>query len=341
MGMKSGFARIALAVGLGLAAPIAKAETLAQALVDAYQNSGLLEQNRALLRAADEDVAMAVASLRPIINWSATAKHSWSDFAPAGDFLAFSTTIAGEMTLYDGGSGAIAVDAQRETVLGTREALRGVEQQVMFRAIQAYLNVRRDIEFRTLRESNVRVLTQEFRAAQDRFDVGEVTRTDVSFAEARLAAARSLLAAAEGSLARSQEEFRAAVGRAPGNLSPAAAAPIARSLEEAKSYAQQHHPSVLETRHSVSAAELLIARAEAAFGPAVKLNGFASIDQDGNDVGEVGVTVSAPIYMGGRLDSAFRQIVARRIAHRRRVGRAGCRQRLCQLLGRCCGSSGL
>jgi len=316
MSIKTGILRVAAVAALVVAAPVARAETLAQALVSAYDNSGLLEQNRALLRVADEDVAIATANLQPIVNWSANAKHSWSDFVPAGDFLTATLQISGQLTIYDGGANRLAIESQKENVLGTRESLRGVEQQVLLRAIQAYMNVRRDTEFKALRESNVRVLTQEFRAAQDRFQVGEVTRTDVSFAEARLAAARSLLAAAEGNLARSKEEFRAAVGRAPGALTPAPVAPLARSVQDAKAYALQNHPNILQTQHSVAAAELSIQRAETAFGPSATLNGYASVNNDGNGMGEVGVTVSGPLYAGGRIDAQVRQIMARRDAAR-------------------------
>lgn len=316
MGIKSGLVRLALVAGLVAAAPVARAETLAQTLVYAYDHSGLLEQNRALLRAADEDVALANANLMPIVNWTATTQHSWNDLVPAGDFLTANIQVSAQLTLYDGGANRLAIEAQKETVLATRQSLRAVEQQVMLRAITAYMNVRRTTEFKALRESNVRVLTQEFRATQDRFEVGEVTRTDVARAEAQLAAARSLLAAAEGGLVQAIEEFRAAVGRAPGSLDAAPSAPVARSVEDAKAYALQNHPSMRQTQHGVAAAELAIERAQQAFGPTLSLGGFAQIDNSGNDVGQVSLSLSGPLYMGGRIDAQIRQFMARRDAAR-------------------------
>ena len=128
-------------------------------------------------------------------------------------------------------------------------------------AVQAYVNVLRDREFVELRQNNVRLITQEFRAAQDRFDVGEVTRTDVALAEARLAAARSQLAAAEGTLAISVEGFRVAVGRAPGAITAVSPAPVSQSMNEARMFAVRNNPAVLEVQHSVAAAELSIRRA--------------------------------------------------------------------------------
>lgn len=296
-------------------APAASAETLADALTHAYDHSGLLEQNRALLRAADEDVAQATASLMPVINWSATATSS-APRAPGADLISANASISASLTIYDSGATQFAIDAQKELVLGTRQSLINVEQQVLLRAVEAYMNVRRDSEFLALRQNNVRVITQEFRAAQDRFEVGEVTRTDVSLAEARLAAARSLLASAQGSLAQSQEEFRAAVGRAPGRLQPVSPAPASRSIADAKAYAVRNHPTIREAQHGVSAAELNIRRAEAANNPTVSLNAQVGVDDEINFGRQVGVTISGPIYQGGRLSSQVRQFMARRDAAR-------------------------
>lgn len=293
----------------------AQSETLADALTYAYEHSGLLEQNRALLRAADEDVAIAVSATLPVINWSASATYTRPQL-PGAELVSENAQISAELTLYDGGANQFAIDAQKELVLGTRQSLRNVEQQVLLRAVEAYMNVRRNVEFVALRESNVRLITEEFRAAQDRFDVGEITRTDVSLAEARLAGARSLLASAQGNLARSAEEFRAAVGRLPNNPQPVSPAPVSRGLADAKAFAVRNHPSILETRHSVAAAELNILRAEAAIQPRVTLGGRAGIDGDLNAGASVSLTASGPIYHGGRLSAQVRQLMARRDAAR-------------------------
>lgn len=298
------------------AAPATYADTLSDALTSAYNTSGLLEQNRALLRAADEGVAQSVSATLPVINWSLSADRTRVE-AP------FETTtdsalarITADLTLYSGGANRLAIEAQKEVVLGTRQALRGVEQDVLLRAVQAYMNVRRDRQFVQLRQNNVRLITQEFRAAQDRFDVGEVTRTDVALAEARLAAARSLLAAAQGSLAQSVEEYEAAVGRPPSGPRTVGPAPVSRSIGDAKSFAVRNHPSILEAQHSVTAAELNIQRARAAVKPRVSLNGFVSRDNDANDTAQLGVTIGGPIYNGGLIASQVRQFQANRDAAR-------------------------
>lgn len=305
---------LAIAVTLG-SANLARAETLLDALTASYNNSGLLTQNRALLRAADEDLAQAVARTLPVINWSLNATTSRPQL-PGSDLIRANAQISASLTLYDGGANRLAIESQKETILGTRQSLRNVEQDVLLRAVQAYMNVRRETEFVSLRRNNVRLITQELRAAQDRFDVGEVTRTDVSLAEARLAAARSLLAAAEGSLAQAGEEFRVAVGRPPAGPVPVPPAPVSRGLEDAKSFAVRNHPSVLETQHAVAAAELNIRRAEAATKPTVSLQGSVSIDPDFDDTRQIGIQAGGPIYSGGAIASQVRQFRSRRDAAR-------------------------
>jgi len=204
-GMKlSVLAVSALIVGAGAAS----ADTLRQALIKAYNNSGLLEQNRAVLRAADEDVAQAAATLRPVFNWSAGVTHNFSNTDSTSQSLALSA----EMTIYDGGSNKFAIEATKETVLATRQSLISVEQNVLLDAVQAYMDVRRETETVALRQNNLRVIQEELRAAQDRFDVGEVTKTDVALAEARLASSLAQLEAAKGATQQAKARYKQAVG---------------------------------------------------------------------------------------------------------------------------------
>ncbi len=314
MALRKKLTTLTMALLIG-SATAATSETLSDALVHAYEHSGLLEQNRALLRAADEDVAIAVSATMPVVNWAISATSQYPRL-PNSDLISLNASISGQLTLYDGGANQLAIEAQKELVLGTRQSLRGIEQQVLLRAIEAYMNVRRSSEFVALRNNNVRLITQELRAAQDRFEVGEVTRTDVSLAEARLASAKSLLAAAQGDLARSAEEYRNAVGRPPRNLRPVSAAPVSRSIAEAKEFAVRNHPSILEVRHSVTAAELNIRRAEAAYKPNLSATARVGVNQDFDAGREVGLTLSGPIYQGGRLSATVRQFMARRDATR-------------------------
>lgn len=310
------FRAAALAIGLGLSAGAAAAESLTDALASAYLTSNLLDQQQALLRATDEDVASAVAALRPVVGYVANA--SLADPAPPSGSFNGSLGLSVEMLLYDfGGGSRLAVEQVEQTVLATRAALVDVEQQVLLRAVAAFVGVQQAETLVALNENSVRLITQELRAARDRFEVGEVTRTDVSLAEARLAAARAALAAQQGALVRAREEYRAAVGRYPGTLtSPGSTPSLPASLDAARAIARERHPSIASAQYNVAAAEIGVARAEAALYPSLRGSGNVSLDDDGDTSASVGLNFSGPIYRGGALTSAIRRASAQRDASR-------------------------
>ncbi|WP_209427081.1 TolC family protein [Pararhodobacter sp. SW119] len=288
----------------------ARAETLADTLVAAYRNSNLLDQNRALLRATDEDVVQARAALLPVLNFVTSATRNSAQ-----------ARLVAEMTLIDFGRGRLGVAATREQVLALRAALIGIEQAVLFRAVAAYVDIQTAAQVIGLRQSNVRLIEQELRAARERFELGDSTRTDVAIAEARLAAARSALSAAEGDLAVAREEFRLAVGRYPGALSAMPRLPqLPASLDTAVATARVRYPAITQAQHQVRAAELggEIARTQR-YGT---VSGEISADvthapQPGlpgrrtNSDLNAGVRWNVPLYQGGRLASGERQAIAR------------------------------
>ncbi|MDF1728295.1 MAG: TolC family outer membrane protein [Sulfitobacter sp.] len=314
---------LALTGSLGLPR-VLSAETLADALVGAYTHSGLLEQNRALLRAADEDVAQAASALKPVLRWSATATQSFSRAQTAASVTAFSNNdltaalnLVVEQLLYDFGASSLRVEATKETVLATRDGLTDIEQQVLLRAVIAYMGVIEASEFVALRENNVRLLTQELQAARDRFEVGEVTRTDVALAEAQLAQARSGLAGAKGDLMRASEEYRNVVGRAPGILQPPPGLPnLPNTVDAAKALAVRVHPALEAVQHQVAAADLLVRAGEADLKPTIRLRGSLGVQENlsadqYNRNATIGVEAGQIIYQGGALSSIIRQRIAR------------------------------
>lgn len=320
----------ACAMAFTIAAPqVASAETLADALVGAYTHSGLLEQNRALLRAADEDVAIAAAALKPVLRWSTSLTQNYGTVRTSGsintidnDDLTAAINLIGELVLYDFGSRQFRVEAAKETVLATREALLDIEQQVLLRAVQAYMGVIEAQEFVALRENNVRLLTQELRAARDRFEVGEVTRTDVSLAQAQLAQARSGLSAAQGELVSSVEEYRNVVGRTPGNLrQPPSLPTIPEDLAGAKALAVRTHPSLKSAQHQVAAADLLARATLADMKPTINLSGRLAATEnlntnEYNRGGSIGLEAGQTIYQGGALSATARRAQAQADAQR-------------------------
>ena len=299
-----------------LAAPMAGAETLTDALIAAYRNSNLLDQNRAVLRAADEDVALAVSSLRPVVAFTGQAGWRREEIKSGSvravtEGLSSSLTLSAELTLLDFGRNRLGIEIAKESVLATRKALIDLEQQVLLGAVSAYVDVRLAQEVVALRQSNLRLITQELRAAEARFDVGETTRTDVAIAQARLAASRSALAGAEGSLMIARESYKAATGAYPGNLSPVPKLPaLPRTLEEAQSVARNTHPLILQAQHLVTIADLQVELAKASTKPTLGAGASVGIDQDGLGTQTFGLTLNQTIYAGGRLSSLLRQALA-------------------------------
>lgn len=298
------------------------AETLADAMVDAYRHSALLDQNRAVLRAADEDAAAAIAALRPVLQW--VADYTYQN-VEGFDGNSASIGLQASMTLYDWGRNAIAIDIAKESVLGTRAALVGVEQDVLLGAVQAYLNVRSATEQVELQSNSARVIGQEQQAAADRFEVGEITQTDVSQADAALAAARASLASAQGELQIARENYRAATGKMPGKLSAPPPSPkLPATLETARDIGRRTHPLIRQAQREAAAAELGVAAAAAERNP--ELTGSAGLTKQRSksqnllggastttrDSGSVSLSLSQTIYSGGRLPAAHRKAMALR-----------------------------
>jgi len=298
-----------------VAAPGVRAETLGDALASAYRNSDLLEQNRALLRARDEGLAQAVASLRPVLAFAADAGYSVlrNDGITRSEDTTARLRLTAELPLYDGNNRRLGVEAANELVLATRAALVNVEQSVLLTAVQSFVDVRTALQTVALRESNVGVIEQQLRAAQDRFALGEVTRTDVAIAEARLAGARSARASAAGELTIARESYRLAVGAYPGTLeAPAELAAPAASLEAALAIARARQPALVQARHLLAASEINVARAKAQMGPQIGVGGSVGLADTGAQSGSVQLSFSQPLYQGGTLSARLRSAIAQR-----------------------------
>lgn len=320
--MRGWLLSVVVALSAVVAAPEGRAETLTDALIAAYNTSNLLDQNRAVLRAADEDVAVAVSSLRPVVSYTLQGGWQRADITtPLGptvsEGLSASLSLSAEMTLLDFGRRQIGIDIARESVLATRQALIDVEQNVLLAAVSAYVDVRLAQEVVALRQSNVRLITQELRAARDRFDVGEITRTDVSIAEARLAASRAALAAAEGQLKIAREAYKAATGAYPHGLAALPKAPaLPRTLEEAQAVARATHPLLRQAQHQVTIADLQVELAKANRMPTVGVGATWRTDDNDQQSQSLGLTMNQTLYAGGRLSALQRKALAGKDAAR-------------------------
>lgn len=316
----------ALAFGLGQPG---QAETLTDTLIKTYQMSPQLEASRAQLRGIDEGVAQARSNRRPTLSATAEGNLSSNDQKISDGFdlefgNTFSFQLSSTLLLYDHGQTRAAIESARAQVSAQRQLLRDVEQSVLLDAVAAYMDVRRDLQNLEVAQNNVRVLGEQVRATRDRFDLGEVTRTDVSLAEARLAAAQATEAAVQGSLAVSRENYQAVVGVPANNLRPPPRLPeLPATLADAEAIAMREQPQLNAARFNVTAAEFDVTRARGARGPSITTGGNITIQDQGFDfLGDAAgaasenfsvagaITGSVPLYQGGELSSLVRQAEA-------------------------------
>ena len=284
-------------------------DTLTGAMVSAYNTSGLLEQNRAVLRAADEDVATAASQLAPVVSWASSVSNSGSESSSYD--TSGSVSISADYTIYDGGKSSLGLEAAKFSVLATRSKLVGIEQNVLFEAVTAYLGVIRETENVSLRENNLSVIREELRAANDRFEVGEITKTDVALAEARLAASNSALAVAKGSYEKAVASYVSAIGEKPGSLEyPNFIPEVPNSLESAIAIALTEHPSIDELKNLIKVSEINSKIADLSTGFTISLESSVSLDEEGETSGSLSISASGPIFSGGKLYSSSRKKIA-------------------------------
>jgi outer membrane protein len=316
------------------AAPV-RGETLDSALVRAYQNNPSLNAQRAATRAADESVPQALSGYRPRVTVSATGgEQSLSStskvvgssilpnapatyFTQSGYNAPFGTGVTATQTLFNGLQTANRTRQAESQVLAARATLRVSEQTVLLNAVTAYMNVLRDSAILDLQRRNVEVLQEQLRQTRDRFNVGEVTRTDVAQSESRLAAGRSQVLTAEANYKASAATYRQVIGSSPSQLAPGT--PVDRfspaSLPSATGLATTGHPTVMTAQYNVDVAQLAVKVAEGALYPTVSVTGnftknyevAGSLNTIESYSASVLGALSVPIYQGGAEYSAIRQ----------------------------------
>jgi outer membrane protein len=305
------------------------ADTIEAALVRAYQNNPQLNSQRAQVRVTDENVPQALSGYRPKVAVTASAGYQYTDTlsTQGGDLNNLvKTNIHGAnpprsvgatitQTLFNGQQTANRTRAAEGQVSGAREALRALEQTVLLSAATIYMDYLRDSAIVEVQKSNVRVLEQTLKQTRDRFNVGEVTRTDVAQSEAQLAAGKTQLLTAEANLTTTRGNFRRIIGNEPEALAPGS--PVDRflpgTLPAAVELGLTQNPNVTAAMFGIDVSYLQVKVAEGALLPTVTLQ--ASVQQSYEQsliqyrsFGASAVTqLSVPIYQGGAEYALIRQ----------------------------------
>jgi outer membrane protein len=311
----------------------ARAETLESALVQAYQSNPTLNSQRAATRATDEGVPQALSGYRPKVtvtasggeqSLSSTSKVVGSTipltapatyFTQSGYNAPYGAGATISQTLFNGFQTANKTRQAEAQVLAARETLRVAEQTVLLNAVTAYMNLLRDTAIFDLQRRNVEVLQEQLRQVRDRFNVGEVTRTDVAQSESRLASGRSQVLSAESNFKSSGATYRQVIGSNPGKLTPGA--PVdrfsPRNLPAAVDFAGASHPAVTTAQYNVDVAQSQVKVAEGALYPTLSVQGnvqknfMTGLNTTESYAASVLGQLSVPIYQGGAEYSAIRQ----------------------------------
>lgn len=307
-----------------------QAETMAQALSDAYLVNPVLNAERARLRAIDEQVAFAKSGLRPFVSGTAdtnyTNQNSTTGTPGALDFGAAGLTSDGvnhphgygvqlSQPLFEGFRNLNAIRQAKAEVQAQRELLRAVEQTTLLDAATAYVNVVRDNAIVRLRENDVSVLSEQLKATNDRFEVGEVTRTDVAQAEARRSESLATLAGAQANLKTSRATYEQVVGHPPGNLQtpPSIRHLLPQALDAAMTLGDGENPVILASVYNEEASLYVVEQIVGELLPEVRLEAqYEKRFDQSRFIQEIETTtvtgrLNVPFYQGGGVSARVRQ----------------------------------
>jgi len=301
----------------------ARAETIGGALTKAYLNNPNINQQRAGVRAQDENIPISYSGYLPQVsaNGSLGIQNEQIAGAPVGngDYLSHPRGYGASFTenVWNGNKTFNSIRQAESGVFAQREALRNTEQQVLLAALTDYMNVLRDTAILALNRSNVDVLQEQLRQTRDRFNVGEVTRTDVAQAESSLAGAQAQALTAMSTLQTDMATYRQDVGDQPKSLAPVSpiARPLPKNVTEAVAISQVEHPQIVAALHAIDVSELAVKIAESALYPSASVTGAITKQFDpaglttGTQVlaGSLIGNVTIPIYQGGAEYAGVRQ----------------------------------
>jgi outer membrane protein len=323
---KAAFATLAAALMAGTAS----ADTLRDALVSTYQTNPTIMAQRESLRSTDATVAIARAAGRPQVAGTVGVNRDLTRSGILNTGQGKGPTLSGGVDvsypLFNGGSVRNSVRAAETRVEAGRATLRAVEGDVFTEAVAAYMDVIRDRSIVELNQNQVGVLNTNLQATNDRFEIGDLTRTDVAQSEARLQLARSSLATAQARLASSEENYRRVIGHRPDQLAPPPPLPpLPGSAEEAVKIALASNPDLISITRSARAAGLDVNVARAGRLPTVSAVGSGTYvnalgGNDSNIPGvnapnsgtetSIGVQSRIPIFQGGLPAARTRQAQA-------------------------------
>ncbi len=336
--MRAAILSLLASVCLGLLAAPARADTLQDALSLAFQTNPTIRAERARLRATKETRAQAISAALPQI--SANGSYSKVDSKQVSNFSGqpvqrdtqfnpLTANLEAEQRVFTGLRNFNAIKQAGARIRAGGAQLASVEQQVLRDVAGVYFDVQLNIAIYELNNANVTVLLRQQEMAQARFDVGEITLTDVAQADARLAAARADMSNAQGNLAISRAAYARLVGQLPGDLEPVEGLPqLPETIGDAQVIAAEFAPPLIMAREQSEISRRQVKIAKGALLPTVSLTAsYQYADQPSSFVSRdeqfaYGARASIPLFFGGDNYSRIREAKALHASDRARVDEA-------------------
>ena len=298
-------------------ASIAKAQqSLGDALRWSYDNNPTINAARAELLATQERLPQAQAGWKPSAEATAGVRKTWVDGSGRNDgSTEKSIGLEASQPLYRGGRTVAQTASAKNAIMAQRAFLMATEQGTLLQVVTAYMNVIRDQSLYDLAVNNKDVIGRQLEATNARFEVGDVTRTDVSQSQARFSQAEATRVNALGALRSSMAIYQRVTGLPPATLtSPQISLPIPATLDGAIEMAENYNPSVLAADFLHRSAKEDI---ETVFGELLPEVGFFGTynhiidpspgNADDATVSAIGVSATMPLYRGGATQSRVRQ----------------------------------
>ncbi|HJM60489.1 MAG TPA: TolC family outer membrane protein [Alphaproteobacteria bacterium] len=322
------------ALALTVVSGAACAQSLQESLASSYVGDPRLLAERAALRAIDEGVSSAQSGWRPTVSINGSVGKRYQNntlgtgVSSSNWTLPASADLSLSQPLWRGGAITAEAEVAENRVFAARANLVVVEQQVLLESATAYMTVVRDQSVVGLSINNERVLERQLQAARDRFEVGEITRTDVAQAEARLADTVAQRIRAEGNLEVSRADYQRSVGFLPGELAfpdLEAFLPLPGTKDEALAYATQRNPAIISAGFNDRAALFDISVAAAALMPQLSLDSALRRNWDPNsffsetDTAEIIANVTVPLYQSGAEYARVRELQQTAVQRRRQL----------------------
>jgi outer membrane protein len=301
---------------------LAHAETLREALTSAYTNNPDILSALLNVKATAENIALAKGEKLPTIGASASVSDSYTageDVSTIGSNLTGGVGLSYNQTLFDNFKSDADIEAARALTEASRYALQNSEQNVLLAVVEAYMDVIRDQQLAQLRQENVKFYQAQVDSANDRLKIGEGTKLDVSQAQARLAQGTALYQADIATLQADMATYDRYVGHNPKNLTSTfnVGTLMPKTLDRAIAEATTDNPAILSAKAAIRASQANSDAANAAFGPTLAMTGsigstlFGPATSSGPSTPtphtSVGLTLSVPIYAGGKLGASIRK----------------------------------